>query len=163
MREILSRELNRVAEWAMAGLLAAMTLLVGAQIAGRFVFAYSIFWSDELSRFLLVWIAFLGMSIGVRRGAHPGVDSLVRTLPPAWGRTAALAAVVCCIAFFLVMVGHGALLVQRTWPQRSPSLGLRMGIPYLAVPVAGLLMLLHTCAVGMARASGGDRAGGRDG
>mgnify|MGYP001309634595 CR=1 FL=1 len=50
MLERLSRELNRAAEWAMAALLALMTLLVGAQIAGRFVFGASIFWSDELAR-----------------------------------------------------------------------------------------------------------------
>jgi TRAP-type C4-dicarboxylate transport system permease small subunit len=163
MLELLSRELNRAAEWVMAVMLAAMTLLVGAQIAGRFVFGYSIFWSDELARFLLVWIAFLGMSIGVRRGAHPGVDSLVRALPPAWGRPAGLAAAACCLLFFLVMVGHGMLLVQRTWLQHSPSLGLRMGIPYLAVPVAGLIMLLHACAIGLARGAAGERAGGRNG
>jgi TRAP-type C4-dicarboxylate transport system permease small subunit len=142
----------------MSCLLAAMTLLVGAQIAGRFAFGYSLFWSDELARYLLVWIAFLGMSIGVHRGIHPGVDSLVRALPPTWRRAAGLAAATCCLLFFLIMAGHGALLVHRTWLQRSPSLGLRMGIPYLAVPVAGLLMLLHVCGVGVAR-----RAGGRDG
>jgi TRAP-type C4-dicarboxylate transport system permease small subunit len=158
MLEPLSRALNRAAEWTMAVLLAAMTLLVGAQIAGRFAFGYSLFWSDELARFLLVWIAFLGMSIGVHRGVHPGVDSLMRMLPPAWRRAAGLVAAASCLLFFLVMMGHGALLVQRTWLQRSPSLGLRMGIPYLAVPVAGLLMFLHVCGMGAAR-----RAGGRDG
>jgi TRAP-type C4-dicarboxylate transport system permease small subunit len=147
MIETLSRESNRLAEWAMALLICAMTLLVGAQIAGRFLFGYSIFWSDELARFLLVWIAFLGMTVGVRRGAHPGVDSLVRALPPTWARGASLAAIGGCTLFFLVMVGYGTVLVLRTWGQVSPSLGLRMGVPYLAVPTAGLLMGLHTMAV----------------
>ena len=147
MLDLLSRELNRLAEWVMVVLLAALTLLAGAQIAGRFLFAYSIFWSDELARFLLVWSAFLGMSVGVRRGVHPAVDSLVRGLPPGAARVAFGVAVACSLLFFLVMVGYGTLLVQRTWLQRSPSLGLRMGLPYLAVPVAGLLMSLHTTAV----------------
>jgi TRAP-type C4-dicarboxylate transport system permease small subunit len=147
MIERLSRELNRMAEWAMAILLAAMTVLVGAQIAGRFVFGYSIFWSDELARFLLIWSAFLGMSVGARRGAHPAVDSLVRALPPIGARALFGLAAVCSLLFFCVMVGYGALLVQQTWLQHSPSLGLPMGLPYLAVPVAGLLMGLHTIAV----------------
>jgi TRAP-type C4-dicarboxylate transport system permease small subunit len=146
MIETLSRESNRLAESAMALFIGVMTLLVGAQVAGRFLFGYSIFWSDELARFLLVWIAFLGMSVGVRRGAHPGVDSLVRALPPTWARCASLAAIGGCTLFFLVMVGYGTLLVLRTWGQVSPSLGLRMGVPYLAVPTAGLLMGLHTMA-----------------
>ncbi len=143
----LSRGLNRLVEWVMGALLAALTLLVGAQIAGRFLFGYSIFWSDELARFLLVWAAFLGMSVGVRRGSHPAVDGLVRALPSGAARVAFWAAVACSLLFFAVMVGHGALLAQKTWLQRSPSLGLRMGLPYLAVPVAGFLMGLHTVAL----------------
>jgi len=163
MFDLLSRELNRLAEWAMAVLLGALTLLVGAQIAGRFLFAYSIFWSDELARFLLVWAAFLGMSVGVCRGAHPAVDSLVRGLRPRGARVAFAVAVACSLLFFLVMVGYGAVLVQRTWPQHSPSLGLRMGLPYLAVPVAGILMGLHTIAIALRGAAADRRAGRLDG
>ena len=163
MLETLSRELNRLVEWVMAVLLATLTALVGLQIAGRFLFGYSIFWSDELSRFLLVWGAFLGMSVGVRRGSHPAVDSFVRTLAPAPGQAVLALSVTCSALFFLVMVGYGTLLVERTWSQRSPTLGLRMGIPYLAVPVAGLLMGLHTMAVGIGRRTAPEGDRGADG
>ncbi len=162
MVELLSRELNRAAEWAMAALLAGLTVLVCIQIAGRFLFAYSIFWSDELARFVLVWCAFLGMSAATRRGAHPAVDTLARALPAGAARPALVIAAACSILFFLVMTGYGALLVQRTWLQRSPSLGLRMSLPYLAVPVAGLLMGLHTIAA-VTGGAAGKTAGGADG
>jgi len=74
----------------------------GAQIAGRFLFGYSIFWSDELAGFF---------SSGspswderrVRRGAHPGVDSVVRSLPPRRARSIRVVAIACCLLFFLVM------------------------------------------------------------
>jgi TRAP-type C4-dicarboxylate transport system permease small subunit len=144
--DVVSHQVNRLAEGATAVCLAAMTLLVGVQIAGRFLFNYSIFWSDELTRFLLIWVAFLGMSAGVRRGAHPGIDSLVRAVPPRAGRLIVSLAVCCSLIFFAVMTWYGSLLAFRTWAQRSPSLGLRMGIPYLAVPAAGALMLLHAIA-----------------
>lgn len=144
--------------------LAAMTLLVGVQIAGRFVFSYSIFWSDELTRFLLIWISFLGMSVGVRRGAHPGIECLMRALPPRSARVVLTTALLLCLLFFAVMVVYGGILVHRTWPQRSVSLGLRMSIPYLAVPASGLLMLLHAVAIGLrgeppVLAAGEDRVG----
>ncbi|HTU02945.1 MAG TPA: TRAP transporter small permease [Candidatus Sulfotelmatobacter sp.] len=148
--EVLSRGANWMAEALMGVLLASMTLLVGAQIAGRFLIGYSIFWSDELARFLLVWIAFLGMSAGVRRARHPGIDTVVRGLPPAWARGAAALSLLLSLLFFAVMLWYGAALVARTWPQRSTSLGVRMGIPYLAVPLAGLLMGLHVLAAGVA-------------
>lgn len=160
--DVVSRQMNRLAEGAMAVCLAAMTLLVGVQIAGRFLFNYSIFWSDELTRFLLIWVAFLGMSAGVRRGAHPGIDSLVRALPPHGGRLIVSLAVCCSLIFFAVMTGYGSLLAFRTWGQRSPSLGLRMGIPYLAVPAAGALMLLHAVAAWLRTADPTARGGQRD-
>ncbi|HEX7512309.1 MAG TPA: TRAP transporter small permease, partial [Candidatus Methylomirabilis sp.] len=131
--EAISRRLNELAEWATALLLAAMTLITGLAIAGRFVFSYSLFWSDELTRFLLIWISFLGMSVGVRRGAHPGIDSLVRGLSPRTARIVFSSAAVLSLLFFAVMVIYGGVLILRTWPQRSPSMGLRMTVPYLAV------------------------------
>ena len=147
--DALSHGANRFAEGLMAFFLAAMTLLVGFQIAGRFVFVYSIFWSDELARFLLIWISFLGMSAGVRRGAHPAIDSLVRALPPRPARAILALALLLSLGFFTIMVTYGGSLVLHTWPQRSVSLGLRMSVPYLAVPISGLLMLLHAAALGL--------------
>ena len=164
MLDLLSRELNRLAEWVMALLLAALTLLVGVQIAGRFLFAYSIFWSDELARFLLVWSCISG---------HERRESVVGPTPPwtAWCAAYAPGRPVwpsgwpwyASLLFFLVMVGYGTLLVQRTWLQRSPSLGIRMGLPYLAVPVAGILMGLHTIAIALRGRRPTRRAGGLDG
>jgi len=147
MMEAVSRSLNRLAEWAMVLLLAAMALVTGLAIAGRFLFSYSLFWSDELTRFLLIWISFLGMSVGVRRGAHPGIDSLTRALSPRAARIVLSCAAALSLLFFAVMAAYGGVLVLRTWPQRSPSMGLRMSVPYLAVPVTGLLMLFHGFAL----------------
>lgn len=147
--DALSHGANRLAERVTAALLAVMTVVVGVQIAGRFVFAYSIFWSDELARFLLIWISFLGMSVGIRRGAHPGIDSLARALPLRFSRITLILALLLSLLFFAVMVVYGGALVLRTWPQRSVSLGVSMSIPYLAVPLSGLLMFLHALAVGL--------------
>jgi TRAP-type C4-dicarboxylate transport system permease small subunit len=132
----------------MAVLLAAMALLVGVQVAGRFLFGYSIPWSDELARFLLVWIAFLGVSAAARRGAHPGIDTLVRGLPPSGARLARRLALLLSLLFMALVATYGGELVRRTWPQRSPSLGLRMSWPYLAVPASAVLVLLHWAALG---------------
>jgi TRAP-type C4-dicarboxylate transport system permease small subunit len=144
--EAASRRTNRLAEGAMALCLAVMTLLVGGDLLGRTLLHHSLFFTDELTRYLLVWTAFLGMSVGVYRGAHPGVDSLVRRLPARLARPAAGLALLLTLLFFAVLIGHGSLLSLRTWSQRSPSLGLPMSLPYLAVPAGGLLMFLHAAA-----------------
>ncbi len=155
----LSRATNRLAEFALVVLLAAMTLVVGLQVAGRFVFAYSLPWSDELGRFLLVWISFLGVSVAARRGAHPGIDSLVRLLPADGARLAVRLALLLSVLFLAIVVFYGGELVARTWGQRSPTLELRMGWLYLAVPVSALLVLLHWVALGRAAAEPGEAGG----
>jgi TRAP-type C4-dicarboxylate transport system permease small subunit len=160
--EAAGRRANRLAEGAMALCLAAMALLVGGDILGRTLLHHSLFFTDELTRYLLVWTAFLGMSVGVYRGAHPGVETLMRRLPAPLARPAAGLALLLTLLFFAVLVGHGSLLVFRTWSQHSPSLGLPMSLPYLAVPLGGLLMLLHTAAA-WSRASRRGSAGGRHG
>jgi TRAP-type C4-dicarboxylate transport system permease small subunit len=154
----MSDRINRAVEWLMAFLLGLMTLVTGIAIAGRFLFAYSLFWSDEVTRFLLIWIAFLGMSVGVRRGAHPGIDTVTRALSPQTARIVLCLAAILSLLFFLVMTIYGSLLAANAWMQRSPGLGLRMSLPYLAVPAAGLLMCLHSSAVW-----GRDELAGRDG
>ena len=146
--DTVSERANRAAERLMAILLALMAVISGVAIAGRFLFGYSLFWSDEVTRFLLVWVAFLGMSIGIRRGAHPGIDSVVRALRPNVARSVVRVALGASLLFFLVLIVFGGMLAQMAWLQRSPSLGMPMTVPYAAVPIAGFLMLLHALAVG---------------
>jgi TRAP-type C4-dicarboxylate transport system permease small subunit len=163
--EAVSRAANRAAEHLMAALLALMAILVGVQVAGRFLFHYSIPWSDELTRFLLVWVSFLGVSAAARRGAHPGIDMLVRALPPRWQRVAGRLALLLAFAFLALVLLAGGELVVRTWAQRSPSLGWRMSWPHLAVPLSALLALLHWAALGATHSAAGhpESAGGPHG
>jgi TRAP-type C4-dicarboxylate transport system permease small subunit len=156
----LSRGANRVAETAMAVLLAAMAVLVGVQVAGRFLFAYSLPWSDELARLLLVWISFLGISVAARRGAHPGVETIVRLLPAGGARPAGRVAWLLSLAFVVLVLTAGAELAMRTWAQRSPSLSLRMTWAYLAVPVSAALVFLHWAALGRTQVDSAGTGGG---
>ena len=55
-----------------------MTLITFMQVVARYVFNYSFVWALELVTFLFAWLIFLGMSYGVRVGAHIGVDALVK-------------------------------------------------------------------------------------
>ena len=78
----LSTGINRTVEYLLFGMGLGMTLLVAAQVLLRYVFNHSIFWSEELSRFLLVWLTFLGASVVYYRGAHACVDFLYTRFGP---------------------------------------------------------------------------------
>src|ERR1700761_9166307 len=75
----------RLLKVAIALCLAAMVVLVFTNVTLRYLFNSGIPTSEELSRWLLVWLTFLGAIVALRQHAHLGVDTLVRMLP-AYGK-----------------------------------------------------------------------------
>ena len=63
--------------------MAAMTLTAFVQVVARYVFNYSFVWALELNGVFFAWLIFIGMSYGVRVGAHIGIDAVVKQLRPA--------------------------------------------------------------------------------
>jgi TRAP-type C4-dicarboxylate transport system permease small subunit len=101
---------------------AVMVTVVSAQVALRYGFNRSIDWADEVGRLAFVWSIFLAIPLGVRNGAHIGIDVAVDKLPAAWraalkrAAAAISALMMAAIAWaalgvwFIVPVGIGALL-----------------------------------------------------
>ena len=135
--------LNRTAEVTCGVMILTMTLVVTAQVVCRYLLETSLTWSEEASRYLMVWITFLGGSIAFKRGMHTGFDALVRSLSSGARRAARLVTLF-TIAAFLVIVGlKGTQLALFNMAQRSPAMKLPMGIVYLAIPAGCLFMLVH--------------------
>src|SRR5512139_2943150 len=101
------RWLERLEEGLIAFLLAAMTGVTFAQVLARYVFNYSFVWALELTGVMFAWLIFVGMSYGVRVGAHIGVDAVVKALAPSTQRVVGLIAAVLCIVYALIVVVGG--------------------------------------------------------
>lgn len=98
--------LERLEEWLIAFLLAAMTVLTFVQVITRYVFNYSFTWALELTTILFAWLIFLGIPYGVRVGSHIGLDALVKALPPRIARAVgALAAALGVVYAAILLVG----------------------------------------------------------
>lgn len=100
------RLLEHLEEGLITSLMAAMTLITFIQVIARYGFNYNFVWALELTGVMFAWLIFVGMSYGVRVGAHIGVDALVNSL----GNTAArivgsLAAALCIVYALLVTFG----------------------------------------------------------
>ncbi len=145
--ETLSRGLNRWVEGALVLLGVTMSALVALQVFCRYALNHSLFWSEELARYLLVWLSFLGATVAYRRGAHPGIDVLPARLAPAARRAVLLAVHVAALALFAVMTVEGFRFAYFVRHQISPALHLPKWFPHLAVPVSGLLFAVHGVAL----------------
>jgi tripartite ATP-independent transporter DctM subunit len=145
----------------LAGLLiGAITVLVTFQVFARYVLNDTPPWSEELCRYLFVWVSFLGACVAMRRAAHLGVDSLVVRLP-AGVREVLRHAVTALVAVFVgLLVWQGAALVPAMAGQRSPSMGISLQWVFVAIPVAaGVMLALQVRALVRAWAAPGLRLG----
>ena len=123
-------------------LLAAMAVMVFANVALRFLTDHSILWTEEASRYAMVWLTFIGAGPVLRYGGHIGIDTLQQALPRA---AAALRAVIFALLalFSGVMVVVGVRYAMLTWAQTTPVMQIPVGAVYLAMPAGFALLLIH--------------------
>jgi tripartite ATP-independent transporter DctM subunit len=134
-----------VAWWLLevtAGLLiGVITVLVSVQVFARYVLNNTPPWSEELCRYLFVWASFLGACVATGRAAHLGVDSLVVRLPAGVREVLRHAVTALIVVFMGLLVWQGAALVPAMATQRSPSMGISLQYVFMAIPIAGAIML----------------------
>jgi TRAP-type C4-dicarboxylate transport system permease small subunit len=108
--------LCRLFGFVMVACLALMVLMVFGNVVLRYGFNSGITVSEELSRWLFVWMTFLGAVVAVRRHAHLGTDALISRLPVA-GKKA------CYIAAHLLMLALCGLMLKGAWQQAVINYG----------------------------------------
>ena len=141
--EAISRAVDRWVVRLLFLLGISMTVIVALQVFCRYGLNRSLFWSEELARYLMVWLTFLGATTAYRRRMHPGVDVLTARMPPGLRRGFALLVHLISITFFSAMVVCGVEFAHFVRLQISPALGLPKWIVLGAIPVAGTVLLFH--------------------
>ena len=123
---------------------AYMTLAVLAQVFGRYVFNYSISWTEETAKFAQIWVVFIGAGIAMRRGWHVAVDVLPSMLPLGPARAVSVVVAAGCIGFLgLVVFGSLPLIELGFMFEVSPVLQLPMWIIYLCIPIGAVYFALE--------------------
>jgi len=138
---------ERVLAGTLVVLMSVMVIDVSWQVASRFVFGAPSSFTEELAGFLLIWIGLLGAAYGFRTRAHLGIDILVTKSRGASRRTATILAHALVMLFALsTMLVGGVRLVQLAFQlnQISAAMGIRMGFVYLALPIAGVLIVVFS-------------------
>jgi len=152
---------HRLLTWLMAATVAILIVPVTLQIVSRYTALIpSWIWTEELSRFLFIWMVMLGAMIAVREGTHFVVD-ILPDLAPRPAAAMRVVANVFVLVFALVFVWWGVEFVRFGWDQTSELAELPMTFIFAAWPVAGLTWLLFLGEAFVddvrALAAGGDR------
>ena len=133
---------HRLLTWLMAATVAILIVPVTLQIVSRYTALIPAWiWTEELSRFLFIWMIMLGAMIGVREGSHFVVDVWPELAP---GPAALLRMVsnVFVLVFAVVFVWWGVQFVRFGWDQTSELAELPMTYIFIAWPAAGVTWLV---------------------
>lgn len=125
--------------------LAVMVIMVFGNVVLRYVFNSGIAASEEISRWLFVWLTFLGAIVALKENSHLGTDMLVSRLP-LWGKKLCLVLGHVLMLYITWLLFSGALAQTKiNWDVEAPVTGAPMAIIYLAGVVfavcAGVLLL----------------------
>lgn len=145
--------LARAAEAAGAGIERALDLLLAAMLAvlvgslawqvfGRYVLGRAPSWSEELARFLMVWVTMLGAAAVIRRDGHIAVTALADALGRRARTLFGIASDLVVLWVAWVVGTHGAALADLLSFQSSPAFEVTMALPYAALPAGAALIAL---------------------
>ncbi len=122
-------------------LFAALTLVVLWGVFSRYIMGAQSTWTDELSRYLLVWVSLLGAALMFREHGHLGVDFVVAKFHPDVQRLCAIFSELIVIAFALAALGVGGsrlMLDAFRVNEMTTALGIQVGYLQIVTPLAGL-------------------------
>lgn len=131
-------------ETAICALLAAMTIIVFSQVVARYVLQAPLSWSEELARFLLMWLSMLSAAYAFKTKSHFALRIVVGRFPDAVQHVVALLVHVIVAAFFSVLLYYSVIFVAGVDGHIAPALQIPMQIPYASIIIGSALILLET-------------------
>ena len=148
----LSRGLQRISEQVnalmeqlllMAGIAIAIILFV--QVLARYL-GSSLSWSEEVGRYLLVTITFLGATVAYKRANFIGLAGFGAKLGPTVEQAIVRLLQLLTLACFGLITWFGVLYTLNSWEQTSTAVQMPMSIPLSVIPLSGVVFLLHVLA-----------------
>jgi TRAP-type C4-dicarboxylate transport system permease small subunit len=143
----LLHRINQFLGYLEMGALALLTTVMFVVVFGQVIFRYVLNepspWTEELARYLFIWIALIGAAYGVKGQSHFGFELIVRKMPPALQRFEHVFVHACMGILVFVLTFYGMKMLRVVSFQMTPALQIPMRYVYLSLPVSGFLMSFH--------------------
>lgn len=141
----IKKGINDVIKYVLIVLLVSMCAAVFWQVISRYLLGKSSRWSEEVARYLMVWITFIGAAAGVTNKSHLGFTLLTKRLKSEWAKkVASLFAYIMLIFFSYALVRYGYTYAVEGAKQRMMSLPYRMALVYGVIPAGGILIIINS-------------------
>ncbi len=143
---MIRNKIDRILSRLLMGIMSLMVLNVLWQVFSRYILGAPSSFTDELSRYLMIWLGILGAAYVSGQNAHVAIDFLPKKLNTKKQRKLRrlVTVIVMSFAFFALVIG-GFRLVYLTFilEQYSPALKLPLALVYLVMPLSGMLIMYY--------------------
>jgi len=142
----ISDALDKICSVAIVIMLGAMVIITGAQIICRTWFT-ALSWSDEVTRYLLIWSTFLGATVVYRHNGHISVTLLQDAVKPRAAKALRVAVHVICFVLFAVLFYYSTLYCMKL-KKTATAMPIKMKYIYSCIPVSMAIMMIHSLLMG---------------
>lgn len=142
--------MDKINEYLMkfvAFLMAIIFSVLVVQVFYRFVINASLSWSEEVARYLTIWMVFTGIAICIRHQSLIAVEIVVQSVPAKVKKVMNIAVNAITLGFSIFLVIYGIEMILTSMHDISTALAMPMWIAYIIVPVGGFLSFLNALAV----------------
>lgn len=146
-----SDALDKLCSVLIVVMLGLMVIITGAQIICRIWFT-ALTWSDEVTRYLLIWSTFLGASVVYRHSGHISVTIVQDAVPPRLSKILRVAVHVICFVLFTVLLYFSCTYCMKL-NKTATTLPIKMKYIYLCVPISMVILMVHSLLMAVEEAT----------
>ena len=146
-----SDALDKVCSVLIVVMLGLMVIITGAQIICRIWFT-ALTWSDEVTRYLLIWSTFLGASVVYRHSGHISVTIVQDAVPPRLSKILRVAVHAICFVLFTVLLYFSCTYCMKL-NKTATTLPIKMKYIYLCVPISMVILMVHSLLMAVEEAT----------
>jgi TRAP-type transport system small permease protein len=129
--------------WSLVGMVSVMVAVVSTQVALRYLFNSSIDWADELARLCFVWSIFLAIPLGLKSGAHIGIEMIASRLPQPFQSLVARTVAVLGAGLLLLVAWESAVMAWEQWDELMASMPASAAWFIVPLAICGVHGALH--------------------
>ena len=142
-----SRRLNWFVERACVALMVLLVLDVWLGVLARYVLPFQVTFTEELARYLMIWMALLAVSSGISHREHIGVLVLFDRFPPPVRKWFAILFDVIAFVFFAIIFYYGLGMVERGFSRFTMIQAIPKAYPFMGVPLAAAMACIQLALV----------------
>ncbi len=141
---VLTDKLSKLLKYITFVMLAVMVCIITAQVFFRYVVGTSLSWSEEMARFLFVWIVLLGAANGVKENYHVVITAITNRLPEKAAKIVNIIDILLIMVVALCMTVYGYQMAMKAAGHLSAAMRISTLWQYIPVPISGIAIILFS-------------------